>query len=185
MPRSRRPVPRTPRARARTPLRATAGAGVLAVLLAACGGGTPTAAGDATYAADPLDTASVEELYEQARQEGRVVVYSFTSRIAEVEAAFEAAYPGVDLVGNDISATQQIARIRAEAAAGTPGADVAYLSDAPVVLSELVSEGLLRNYVPPRIAGSVPAEYTEPLLANRLSTKTLMYNEEAHPEGPP
>lgn len=156
------------------------------LLLAACGGGSPEVAQPSAAAEEsPLDEASVEELYEQAQEEGSVVVYSFTSRIAEVEAAFEGEYPGVDMIGNDISATEQIARIRAEAQAGTPGADVAYLSDAPVVLTELVQEGLLQRYVPPRLADAVPDEYAEPLLANRLSTKVLLYNEEAYPDGSP
>lgn len=158
----------------------------LALILAACGGGTPDAAAPAAPATDDtLDDASIDELYEQAQEEGSVVVYSFTSRIAEVETAFEETYPGVDLVGNDISATEQIARIRAEAQAGTSGADVAYLSDAPVVLTELVEAGLMHGYVPPRLADAVPAQYREPLLAQRLSTKVLMYNEDAHPDGPP
>ncbi|MGO3033510.1 MAG: ABC transporter substrate-binding protein, partial [Microbacterium gubbeenense] len=45
--------------------------------------------------------------------------------------------------------------------------------------------GILTGYVPERVADTVPQEYQEPLLANRLSTKVLMYNEEAHPDGPP
>jgi iron(III) transport system substrate-binding protein len=173
------------------PRPALAGVGVLAALvLAACGGGTPATAPAASEApspaaADPLDELSADELYERAQEEGEVVVYSFTSRIAAVEAAFEAEYPGVDLVPNDISSTEQIARIRAEAGAGTAGADVAYISDAPVVFGELVREGLLTGYVPPRVADTVPEEFQRPLLANRLSTKVLMYNEEAHPDGSP
>lgn len=165
--------------------RTTAAVAVLCLSLTACGGGAPDGGPPAPAAPHPLDTASTAQLVEQARQEGQVVVYSFTSRIAQVEAAFERAYPGVDLLATDISSTEQIARIRAEADAGSPGADVAYLSDAPVVLDELLADGLLRNYVPPRLAGDLPARFQEPLLANRLSTKTLMYNEQAHPDGSP
>jgi len=158
----------------------------LALSIAACGGGEPTAqTPDAPTTANSLDALSIEELTAQAEEEGTVVVYSFTSRIADVEAAFEETYPGIDLVGNDISATEQIARIKAESAAGSESADVAYLSDAPVVLDELVGPGLLLPYVPPRVADALPPEFREPLLTNRLSTKVLMYNEEAHPDGPP
>lgn len=160
----------------------------LSLVLAGCGGGAPTA-NVAAPADSPetaaLDTATIDELYAQAQEEGEVVVYAFTSRIGVVEAVFEERYPGVDLVPTDISSTEQIARLRAEGEAGTAGADVAYLSDAPVVLTELLDEGLLRNYVPPRVADAVPEQYAQPLVANRLSTKTLMYNEEAHPDGSP
>lgn len=120
-----------------------------------------------------------------AEAEGEVVVYSFTSRIARVETAFETAYPAIDLVGFDISSTEQIARLQAEHQARNVQADVAYISDAPVVFGELVQEGILERYVPPQFADRVPAQFQTPLLANRLSTKVLMYNEESHPDGPP
>ncbi|MEU3306560.1 ABC transporter substrate-binding protein [Nocardiopsis sp. NPDC006832] len=158
----------------------------LVVTLAACGGGTPqTPDADAAAQSHELDDATHEELVELAEEEGEVTVYSFTSRITSVEEAFEAEYPGIDFVGHDISSSEQITRLQSEAQAGTPSADVAYISDAPVVITELLASGILRNHVPQRVADSVPEEYQEPLLANRLSTKILMYNEEAHPDGSP
>ena len=135
--------------------------------------------------AQDYDAMSVDELYEAAQAEGSVSVYSFTSRIFSVEESFEAAYPGVDLVPFDISSTEQIARIRAEMGANVSNADVAYISDAPVVLTELVANGHLVGYVPPAFADRVPDEFETPLLAHRLSTKVLMYNEEAYPDGSP
>jgi iron(III) transport system substrate-binding protein len=162
-------------------------AALVVALLVGCGGGTPEPAAPEGETAEesPLNDASTEELFEQAKEEGEVVVYSFTSRIAEVEPEFEKEYPGVDLVGNDIDSTEQIARIKSEQQAGNVNADVAYLADAPVVIEELVGPGYLQRYVPPRLAESVPAEFQEPLLSQRLSTKVLMYNEEANPDGPP
>jgi iron(III) transport system substrate-binding protein len=136
-------------------------------------------------AAQDLDRLSAAELAPLAVREGRVVVYSFTSRIGQVEKAFEEAWPGVDMVGFDLSSTEQIARIRAEAQAGQPGADVIYISDAPVVLTELLREGLIAPYVPPRVEGALEPRFRTPLLAQRLSTKVLMYNEESYPAGAP
>ncbi|WP_295808302.1 extracellular solute-binding protein [uncultured Nitratireductor sp.] len=135
--------------------------------------------------AQDLDAMSAQELLPLAQEEGTVTVYSFTSRIAAVEAAFEARYPGIDLVGYDASSTEQIARLRAESAAGIASADVVYISDAPVVLSELLETGLIEAYVPPRMSDLLPKEFKSPLLAQRLSTKVLMYNEEANPDGAP
>ncbi|MDO4230709.1 MAG: ABC transporter substrate-binding protein [Lautropia sp.] len=132
-----------------------------------------------------LDSLSADQLEAQARKEGKVVVYAFTSRIARVEKAFETRYPGIDLVAFDVNSTQQIARLKSEAGAGIRNADVAYVSDIPVVLSELVKPGIVSRYVPPSAKDSVPAELQEPLLANRLSTKVLMYSEEAYPNGAP
>lgn len=156
------------------------------VLLAACGGQQATVSNSpASEGTSEFDTMSLDELVAAAEEEGEVVVYSFTSRIEAVEEAFEAEYPNIDLIGSDISSTEMIARLQAEAEAGVAEADVAYISDPPVVLSELVQQGILHNYVPPEIADSIPPEYQEPLLANRLSTKVLMYNEETHPDGSP
>lgn len=177
-------IPRRPTSRRRVS-RLAAAAVAPCLLLVACGGGSPTPTAAPSPAADPLDEAETADLLTQAEEEGEVVVYSFTSRIAELETAFEAEYPGIDLIGNDISSTEQIARITAESNAGTPGADVAYLADAPVVITDLVEAGLLRNYVPPRLADVLDEQYQSPLLSQRLSTKVLMYNEEAYPDGSP
>ncbi|MGV3575313.1 MAG: ABC transporter substrate-binding protein [Devosia sp.] len=132
-----------------------------------------------------LDILSAEDLLPLAQAEGTVTVYAFTSRIAAVEAAFEAAYPGIDMVSHDMSSTEQITRIKAEASAGIASADVVYISDAPVVFSELLGPGLVTAYVPPRVTDLLDQNEKEPLLAQRLSTKVLMYNEEANPNGAP
>lgn len=171
----------------------TASVTCLVLLTAACGGlGSDPENGEgggdsvAADGGDPeLDDLSLDELAELAAEEGEVVVYSFTSRIAQVEEAFEAEYPDIDFVGFDISSTEQIERLRAEAQSGNTSADVAYISDAPVVVTELVADNLLLPYVPADIADQVPEEHQQPLLANRLSTKVLMYNEEAYPDGSP
>jgi len=135
--------------------------------------------------AQNLDTLDPAALAPLAQAEGKVTVYAFTSRIGRVEQAFEAAHPGIDMVAYDMSSTEQIARIRSEADAGLEGADVIYISDAPVVLTELMSRNLVQAYVPPRMADLVPARFQSPLLAQRLSTKVLMYNEESYPSGAP
>lgn len=142
-------------------------------------------AGVAQKSAAELDKMTPEQLLVEAKREGKVVVYSFTSRIARVEQAFEAAYPGIDLVAVDINSTQQIARIKAEQQARNYQVDVAYISDAPVVFGELVSRGLLQKYIPPSMTDKLAPQFQIPLLSQRLSTKVLMYNAEANPNGSP
>lgn len=154
-------------------------AGVVA--LASC------SASEAAPAADEpdWDALSHEELVELAMEEGEVVVYSFTSRIAQIETSFEATYPGIDVIPSDISSSELIQRLASEHQAGSATADVAYVSDAPIVVTELLADGVLTRYVPARVADALPDEHESPLVANRLSTKVLMYNEEAHPDGSP
>jgi iron(III) transport system substrate-binding protein len=135
--------------------------------------------------AQDLDTLSAEELLAMAQEEGTVTVYSFTSRIARVETAFEAKYPGIDVIAHDMNSTTMIARIRAENAAGINNVDVVYVSDAPVVFGDLLASGLIEQYVPPRVADVLDEQFKNPLLSQRLSTKVLMYNEAANPDGAP
>lgn len=135
--------------------------------------------------AQDLDGMSAEELLPLAQKEGSVTVFSLSSRIARVEAAFEEAYPGVDMIGVDLSSAKQIARIIAEQQAGVYAADVIYAADSPVVLRDLLTPGRVQTYVPPRMADQLEDRFKSPLLVHRLSTKVLMYNEAANPNGSP
>ena len=156
----------------------------LALLLSACSGQAESASESSADSAE-YDAMSQEELLSAAEEEGEVVVYSFTSRIAAVAEAFQEEYPGIEVVAHDISSSEQIERLASEHAAQAATADVAYVSDAPVVVTELLQEGVLLPYIPERVEDSLAEEHLEPLVTNRLSTKVLMYNEEAHPEGAP
>lgn len=153
----------------------------LAVTLVGCSSPATSAPADDV----DWDALSHEELVEMATEEGEVNAYAFTSRIAAIEESFEAEYPGIDVVASDISSSELITRLATEHTAGSATADVAYVSDAPVVVTELLADGVLLPYVPSRVSDALPTEFQEPLPANRLSTKVLMYNEEAHPDGPP
>ncbi len=135
--------------------------------------------------ADDLDGLTPEQLLPLAQKEGSVTVFSLSSRIAKIEAAFEKAYPGIDLIGVDMSSTKQIARVEAEQQAGVHAVDVLYIADTPVVFTKLLEGKRVVNYVPPRVAGELEDRYKAPLLTQRLSTKVLMYNEKAFPDGSP
>ncbi|WP_120003797.1 ABC transporter substrate-binding protein [Nesterenkonia muleiensis] len=157
--------------------------------LAACAGASEADADsesiDADQAHPEFDEMTHEQLVAAAEEDGEVVVYSFTSRIATVAEEFRAQYPGIDIVEHDVSSTELIERLRSEHQAGADTADVAYVSDAPVVWNELLQQEVLLRYIPERVEDLLDEQYKEPLLTNRLSTKVLMYNEEAHPDGAP
>ena len=93
----------------------------------------------AAFAQD-LDTLTTKDLVPLAVKEGSVTVFSLSSRIARIEKAFEAAYPGIDLIGLDMSSTKQIARVEAEQQAGVNAVDVLYIADTPVVFDKLLEE---------------------------------------------
>lgn len=132
-----------------------------------------------------LDSLSPAELLPLAQAEGEVVVFSLSSRIARIETAFEAAYPGIDLIGHDLSSAKQIARITAEQQAGIYAVDALYLAETPIVFEKLLGENRVHNYIPPRVADQIDPAFQQPLIAHRLSTKVLMYNEAVYPDGSP
>ena len=70
-----------------------------------------------------------------------------------MEKVFGQACPGIDLIPNDMPSPERIARLTTEAAAGIANADVVYLSDTPVVLTELLEKGIIRKHIPPRVSG--------------------------------
>lgn len=139
----------------------------------------------ALAAAQDLDKLTSAELLPMAQKEGTVTVFSLSSRIARVEKAFEEAYPGIDMIGVDLSSAKQIARVIAEQQAGVYAVDVLYVADSPVVLRDLLTPGRILTYVPPRLSDQLEERFKTPLLVHRLSTKVLMYNEQAYPDGSP
>lgn len=114
-----------------------------------------------------------------------VTVYSFTSRIQRVKAAFQEANPGWRVNAADLSSSRAIARLIAEQDAGQPRADVIYLGDAPVVINRLLRERRVQGYAPDRLRGVLAQEHQAPLLVQRFSTKVLLYNRALHPGGAP
>lgn len=135
--------------------------------------------------AQDLDSMTPEELYEIAKSEGSVTVFSLSSRIALVEAAFEEKYPGIDVIPVDLNSTRQIARLTAEQRAGVYAVDVLYLSEAPIVMRDLLPAEMVSGYVPPRITNDMSKAHQEPLLIHRFSSRALMYNEAVYPDGSP
>src|SRR6478735_5672658 len=121
--------------------------------------------------ASDLDGLTPQQLLPLAQKEGSVTVFSLSSRIAKIEKAFEETYPGIDLIGLDMSSTKQIARVEAEQQAGVHAVDVLYIADTPVVFTKLLDGKRIVNYVPPRVANELEDRYKAPLLTQRLSTK--------------
>lgn len=135
--------------------------------------------------AQDLNTMTAEELLPLAQAEGSVTVFSLSSRIAQVKTSFEEMYPGITVNAVDLNSTRQIARLQAEQRAGIYAIDVLYLSETPIVYRDLLPEGMVEAYVPERVKADVPESLRENLLTHRLSTRALMYNEVAYPDGSP
>ncbi|WP_071797200.1 ABC transporter substrate-binding protein [Natronohydrobacter thiooxidans] len=135
--------------------------------------------------AQDFDTMTAEELLPHALEEGKVTILSLSSRIAQIKTSFEEKYPGIEVEAVHLNSTRQIARLQAEQRAGIYAVDVLYMSETPVVYRDLLPEGMVEAFIPARVKADVPEALRENLLTHRLSTRALMYNEAAHPDGSP
>lgn len=160
------------------------------MMLAGCGANAKPAAGpDGAAWAEEVGlnrTETVDELYELAKQEGKVVVYSQSSRIKDVKASFEAQYPGITVEGFDMSTNEIVEKLVREQEAGVFNADVIFIKDAlGVVSSDLVGREILHPYKPDDIADSLLEPYKSlPALAPYVSIRAIFYNTDVYDASP-
>lgn len=83
----------------------------------------------------------------RAQREGRVIIYANTDQsiVQPLIDDFEASHPGIRVEYHDMNSTELYHRIVAEAAAGTPHADVAWSSAMDLQL-KLVNDGYAQPY---------------------------------------
>lgn len=182
-----------------------------AVILAGCGkkGGTPVSAEKAekpdesqTVADLKPDEADMtewekssgiwdweeteEELYEKAKAEGAVTLYSISSRSAKVAEDFNAKYPGVVCTPFDISTNELLEKVTREHEAGVYNADVVHIKDVDGSLwMEYVREKLFYAYQPSDIMAHIDKTFSATSTPLYIELIQLFYNSEANPDGAP
>jgi iron(III) transport system substrate-binding protein len=134
------------------------------------------------YEDSPQDWAEIERL---AKQEGRVVVYSSSSRIANVAEAFEAAYPQIKLEGYDLGSVQTLEKTIREQEAGVYNADIVTTGGSGQVIYELLAKNRIVNFVPDTVGKEIPKEMKDPLLVRINEAIVFFYNKETYPDAPP
>jgi len=84
-----------------------------------------------------------DAIYEAAKKEGKVVIYSGSSRVFKIAETFKEAYPGIEVEAYDITTPDLILKVKAEQGAGIHNADVVFVGDPPTVINELVKPHLV------------------------------------------
>ena len=126
------------------------------------------------------------ELYELAKQEGSVTLYSISSRCSKVAEAFNAKYPGVTCTAFDISGDELLEKVTREYEAGQYTADVVHYKDQDgSIYNEYVLRKIFYNYRPSDILSHIPDAYQETRTPLYVEMTQLFYNTEANPDGPP
>ncbi|MBQ7516772.1 MAG: ABC transporter substrate-binding protein [Schwartzia sp.] len=124
-----------------------------------------------------------EDLIPQAQKEGKLVVYSITSRISKAAEGFERKY-GIKVETSRMKDFELIDRVANEARAKTPRADVVICQDSGRVWGDLLAPGFVQNYVPASMLNVVPPEAQRPMVFAYMN-KVIVYNNETFPDAPP
>lgn len=117
-------------------------------------------------------------LIEAARAEPPITVYDSTGKIKDMAESFSAAY-GIQATGEKVAATVQLEMIIREAQAGNIVGDVVMISDTPAAVAQLLPEGFVQSWLPPDMAGVIPAVYQTPLTAT-TNANVFAYNTEVN-----
>ena len=135
------------------------------------------------YAPKTQDWTAIEAA---AKKEGKVAIYSNSSRWPDIKKSFEAAYPGITVDGYDIATVDLITKLQKEQKAGVYTADVILCGDYATLVTEMLNppNKMLWNFVPQELEALVDPAVLQPLMYHRYSVNVFAYNTEAFKEPP-
>jgi len=110
-----------------------------------------------------------------ARKEGKVVIYSVSSRIFKLQKEFKAKY-GVEIVGYDLASDDQIQKFEREYQAGLHEVDVLFNNSAPDMIARFIPKKMVWNFVPDSAARYLSENEKRPFLVQRWSSRVLINN---------
>ena len=128
---------------------------------------------------EPMDA-----LYEKAKAEGKVVIYTISSRTQKVANAFMEAYPGIEVEVYDISSGTLKDKFITEYESGIHTVDILHSKEQVGEYTfEIFGEGWLHNYQPASIFGNVPDSYMT-LTPLMVELNLWFYNTEVYDKCP-
>lgn len=176
-------------------------AGAMTCSLAACGGGDVP---DAEQGAAPVGTAATEPtaweadagilntddtdeaLYEAAKTEGKVTIYSISARIHKIAASFMEKYPGITVEAFDISTNELLEKVTREFDANVHNADLIHIKDQDgTIYNEYITEKKFYNYRPGDILSHIDEAYSAYSTPLYIELTQVYYNNEKYPDGAP
>lgn len=132
-------------------------------------------------------TETADELFSKAKEEGKVVVYSMSSRISDVKDSFESKYPGVKVEAYNISSVDMLEKLVREHDAGVYNADVIFTKDTSGTFTmELLKKGIVHKYMPSDLTSSMPEPYKSQVegLVPYVEVRGIFYNTDVYKTPP-
>ncbi len=125
-----------------------------------------------------------KEIEAKAKEEGEVVVYSSSSRVAKVAKLFEAKYPGIKVKYFDLGSVKTVEKTVSEQKAGLFNADIVTTGGSGEVINNLLKNNMIVNFVPDTVGDKIPKKYKDPLLVRINEAIVFYYNTEAYDKPP-
>ncbi|NUT39516.1 MAG: ABC transporter substrate-binding protein [Thermoactinospora sp.] len=156
------------------------------LLLTAC---APSTTGASPAPAAPKPAASQDQAFDlnqlitAAKAEGSVVVYDSSGDIEDVAKAFTAKY-GIAMEGVKSDSPETAEKMIREHAADNVTIDATMYEDGGVLVGQLLPQQVVHTWIPGDLAGDIPAENRNPLMALAKAT-IFAYNTTLSPGGCP
>lgn len=146
----------------------------LPLSLVACGGG-----GSGGNGSSNLNSMSVQDLYKQAKGEGKLTIYTPLNEdaMAQIAQAFNQTYPGIKVKSVTLNVDDLVARMNTEQRGGKYAADV--ITEDGIHLDQLISINGVEPYTPkvmpplPSNVKDVPKGYQSVAF---VTTRAVAYN---------
>lgn len=133
------------------------------------------------YQPDEIDWDAV---YEAAKKEGKVVIYTSSSRTIGLKEEFESLYPGITMEVYELGSTGSIEKLFREQQAKIYNADIIHASGYPEQLHLLHHNHMIFPFYPPELEPVIPESFRVPLTAQRYESRAIFYNSKVYPEPP-
>lgn len=117
-----------------------------------------------------------DAVYAAAQEEGRVVVYSGSSKFNQSLALFQEAYPGIEVEFYKASQNDLFSKITLEQSSQIYEADIIQFGLTPTIVAEYLPANMAWNYVPPELVDLIDEENREPVLIHRFNFFSVIYN---------
>lgn len=141
-----------------------------------------------TTAATPTPSVETDaELYEKAKQEGKVTVYTASTGVTnQAKATFEKQYPGVQVEVFSLGTQALMDKVVQEQKAGIYNADFILIKEnGGAIKHEMVDSGAFVPFIPADIASKLAEPYNKAMgYVSFLQFKSILYNTDAYQTSP-
>ncbi len=125
-----------------------------------------------------------DEIIAKAKEEGEVIIYSSSSRMASVGETFSKMYPEIKVTSFDLGSVKTFEKTVGEQEAGIFNADIITTGGSGNFIYDLIANNRVVNFVPSMFADRISPENQQPALVRIMEAIVFMYNTEVN-DAPP